>query len=138
MSKPIFFEPEQVGKRDWGEEILVAHSEGKYIGKLIKLNKGHKGGLQYHRLKDESGILISGKMLVRYIENNEVVEKTVEPYQSWRFAPGVEHQTEAIEDCEYVEFSTPHLNDRVRVEEKYGLEGGCGLPTTQLEDIVIK
>ena len=37
-----------------------------------------------------------------------------------------------------IEASTPHFNDRVRVEKKYGLEIKDGLPTTQLKNVILK
>jgi len=35
-----------------------------------------------------------------------------------------------------IEASTPHFNDRVRVEEKYGVESNGGLPSTTLQEII--
>jgi hypothetical protein len=52
------------------------------------------------------------------------------------FSPGVVHQEEAITDCVLIEASTPHFNDRVRVEEIYGSSDIAGLPTTAIDDIV--
>ena len=62
----IFPKKKKVGKRNWGEEILAALIPKKISLKILKIKKGNKGGLQYHRKKDECGILISGKLLVRY------------------------------------------------------------------------
>jgi hypothetical protein len=52
------------------------------------------------------------------------------------FSPGVVHQEEAITDCVLIEASTPHSNDRVRVEELYGLEFDGGLRSTALDEVV--
>ena len=65
-------------------------------------------------------------------------EKVVETGSVVHFPPGLVHQEEAITDCEIIEASTPHFNDRVRVEELYGLGAPQGMPTTQLQDIEIK
>ena len=35
--------------------------------------------------------------------------------------PGFVHQEEALTDCEIIEISTPHFNDRVRVEKNMEL-----------------
>ena len=43
--------PESVGERQWGQEILLVLSEGKYTMKKLIINKGVSGGLQYHRKK---------------------------------------------------------------------------------------
>jgi hypothetical protein len=46
------------------------------------------------------------------------------------------HQTEAITDVVYIEASTPHFNDRVRVEDKYGVESTGGLPSTTIDEVI--
>ena len=52
------------------------------------------------------------------------------------FYPGLVHQEEALTDCVLIEASTPHFNDRVRVEGKYGVESNGGLPSTTLQEII--
>ena len=49
-----------------GKEILLALVSKKYSFKLLEIKKGKKGGLQYHRKKDECGYVLSGKLLVKY------------------------------------------------------------------------
>ena len=46
-----------------------------------------------------------------------------------------QYQEEALTDCEIIEASTPHFNDRVRVEEKYGIFDESGMPSTSLDEI---
>lgn len=135
MSKPEFFQPKLLGDRTWGEELLVAHAPGKYIGKVLKIKKGHGGNFQYHQLKDEAEYIVSGEMIVRYVENDIIHEAIVGPGDALRFPPGVAHQTEALTDVVAIEFSTPHFNDRVRVEKELGIEEKEGLPTTTLDEI---
>ena len=73
---PIFSEPQLVGKRDWGEESILEFSSGKWMMKKLFIKAGSKGGLQYHRLKDEGGILISGELIIRYADSEDnLVEK---------------------------------------------------------------
>jgi hypothetical protein len=52
------------------------------------------------------------------------------------FAPGMVHQEIAVTDCVLIEASTPHFNDRVRVESEFGEADDSGLPTTVEEQIV--
>ena len=134
--QPNFFVPEDLGERPWGKEELLVLVRGKYMLKKLTIKAGSKGGLQYHRLKDECGILLSGKMIVRH-ENplGEIIERIVVPGDCFHFPPGVVHQEEAIEDCVIIEGSTPHFNDRVRMEEHFGLGLPEGMPTTSLEDV---
>ena len=60
--KPKFPKPESVGEREWGNEDLLVLVSGKFTLKRIFLKAGHKGGLQFHRQKNECGVIISGKM----------------------------------------------------------------------------
>ncbi|TGL99193.1 cupin domain-containing protein [Leptospira jelokensis] len=136
---PEFPKSESVGEREWGEEILLILASGKYTLKQLNVKAGKKGGLQYHRLKDESSYIISGKLLLRYDDGTgKLVEKIVGPGEWFRFPPGCVHQEEALTDVVRIEVSTPHFNDRVRVEEKYGISEFSGLPTTSEDEIQLK
>lgn len=117
--------------RDWGHEVLVAHTE-TYIGKVLMMNKGTKGGLQYHVEKDETFFLFSGSAIVRSGEDGKLFETLMLPGQSYHVPPGAVHQVEAVTACVFFEASTPHFDDRVRVEEQYGLIDTGGLPTTRI------
>jgi mannose-6-phosphate isomerase-like protein (cupin superfamily) len=134
--QPIFSNAEDVGPRPWGKEELLVLVPGKYMLKKLTIKAGSKGGLQYHRLKDECGVLLSGKMIVRH-ENlkGAIVERVVLPGDCFHFPPGVVHQEEEIEDCIIIEGSTPHFNDRVRMEEYFGLGKPEGMPTTTASEI---
>jgi len=135
----IFPEPVSVGERPWGEEYLLAISSKNFSVKRLFIKKGNMGGLQYHRLKDEVAVLISGRMLIRYDNGDgQLKQKTIEAGQVAHFPAGLVHQEEALTDCEIIEASTPHFNDRVRMEEKYGLGIPEGLPTTLESDIEIR
>jgi len=138
--QPKFPKPESVGHRDWGNEDLLVLVSGKYTLKKIFLKEGCKGGLQFHRQKNECGVIIYGKMIVKFDNGAGVlVEKIVGEGDVFHFEPGVVHQTEAIIDTVYIEASTPHFNDRVHVEHLYGInEEAGGLPTTAVDQIQIK
>ena len=43
--------------------------------------------------------------------------------ESYRNEPGHVHQMEAVTDCDLLEASTPHLDDVVRLSDRYGREG---------------
>lgn len=134
-----FPEAESVGPRDWGDETLLVLSSGNYTMKKLTLKAGKQGGLQYHRKKDEASYIISGKLLIRYEDKiGNLVEKEVGPGDWFHFPAGCVHQEIAITDVERIEVSTPHFNDRVRVEESFGFPKGKGLPTTAEEDIILK
>ena len=139
MTNDVFPKSEDMGARTWGNEILLALVPGKYTLKRLEVRAGEKGGLQYHHLKDEVGVMISGEMIVRFGDGSgNLIERIVGPGDVMHFAPGLVHQTEAITDVVYIEASTPHFNDRVRVEPAYGLELEEGLPSTSLEEVIEK
>jgi mannose-6-phosphate isomerase-like protein (cupin superfamily) len=135
----VFPIKQTVGERPWGTEDLLALVNEKFSVKRLNVKAGNKGGLQFHRLKDEVAVIISGQMLIRYdLGDGMLHEKIVTSGDVIHFPPGLVHQEEAITDCELLEASTPHFNDRVRVEFKYGFESSEGLPTTRIEDIELR
>lgn len=133
----VFLKPTSVGEREWGDELMLHVCSGSYTFKLLKMKKGTKGGLQYHRLKDESAYLVSGEMLIRFDLNDGkgLQEEVILPGSAIRFPPGLVHQEEALTEVIIIEASTPHLNDRVRMEEEYNLTLDSGLPTTNENEI---
>ena len=135
-----FSTPKDVGPRAWGREILVALVPGLYSGKVLMMNKGAKGGLQKHHLKNECGYLFSGKLLFRYdAGDGKLSERIMNAGDSVRIPPGAVHQEEALEDCIIFETSTPHFNDRVRMEPAYGQEiPEGGLPSTTLDEVELR
>ena len=135
----VFPVAQSVGERPWGTEDLLALVSKQFSVKRLKIKAGNKGGLQYHRFKDEVAIIISGQMLIRYDLGDKILqEKIVKAGEVVHVPPGLVHQEEAITDCEIIEASSPHFNDRVRVEENYGFGSPKGLPTTLETEIEIR
>lgn len=128
----------QAFARDWGiEELIVA--TGDYTMKRIIMHPHKEGGLQYHHKKDETAYILKGSALVSY-DNGDgyLTQRAVYRGDAVRFPQGAVHKMKAFhEGCEYIEASTPYLNDRCHVEHLYGLpkETG-GLPSTKPEDVV--
>jgi mannose-6-phosphate isomerase-like protein (cupin superfamily) len=112
-------EPQRVEK-PWGYEIWWAHT-ADYAGKLLVVNVGHALSLQYHLEKDETSYLLSGRLLlVQGASAEELGEQEIVPGQAWRNEPGTVHSIEALEDSVVLEVSTPHLEDVVRLRDRYG------------------
>jgi mannose-6-phosphate isomerase-like protein (cupin superfamily) len=120
--------------REWGEEIIVAATDD-YLGKVLKYKRGKAGGLQFHRTKDETFYLLEGLGVVEFVgPDGDIVEKVMNPGESYRIPPGAPHRFYAAQDCIVFETSTPVYNDRVRCEEEYGkkvIGENYGLPTTK-------
>ena len=125
-----------LGVRDWGEEILLGYVSSSFTLKKLILKKNSRGGLQFHRKKNEMAYLISGVLKVRFeTDEGELAETFVTAGQAIHFPVGCVHQEIAVTDCEIIEVSTPFLNDRVRVEAEFGEEADFGLPSTSAEEI---
>jgi len=135
----IFPRAKIVGKRNWGKEQLVALIPKKISLKLLKINKGSKGGLQYHHKKDECGYILSGKLQINYDSGNKILKKKIlKKGDTFYFPQGAVHQEIALTDVTILEASTPYFNDRVRVEKLYGLKNEGGLKSTRKKDVYIR
>jgi mannose-6-phosphate isomerase len=110
----------RVVEKPWGHELIWAHTD-RYVGKILHVKAGERLSLQYHRQKDETIMLLSGKLLFEHYEEGET-PRTVElkAREPFHIRPGLRHRMIAVEDCDIVEVSTPELDDVVRLEDKYG------------------
>ena len=110
-------------EKPWGYELIWAKTD-KYVGKILHIRKGHKLSLQYHRVKEETILLNSGKMNLVFESNSGVLEEiTLNPGESHHIPVGRKHRMIALEDCDVMEVSTPELDDVVRLEDGYGRAG---------------
>jgi quercetin dioxygenase-like cupin family protein len=112
----------RVVPKPWGHEIIWAHSEA-YVGKVIHIKAGHSLSMQYHHIKDETLYLLHGQMTYRVDIGDGLKEVALKAGESFRNTPGTIHQMEAVTDCDVLEASTPHLDDVVRLADRYGREG---------------
>ena len=112
-------EPRRVEK-PWGYELIWAETED-YVGKLLFVRAGHALSLQYHDRKDESWLVRDGRATLELGEVGGPLEMIeIGPGDAFRFRPRTVHRITAIEDTLVLEVSTPHLDDVVRVEDRYG------------------
>ena len=89
--------------------------------------------------KNECGILIKGLLKINYSDNGKKIKtKILKKGNVFHFPPGSIHQEHALTNCEIIEASTPHFNDRVRVEKAFKIKQNSGLKTTSLKNIVLK
>ena len=104
--------------------MIWAHTE-RYVGKLLHIKAGQALSVQYHNEKDETIHLLRGEMIYRidFKDGRGLVEVPFAQGESYRNTPGVIHQMEAVTDCDVLEASTPHLDDVVRLSDRYGREG---------------
>jgi quercetin dioxygenase-like cupin family protein len=109
--------------KPWGYEIWYAHTDA-YAGKILHVNQGQRLSLQYHKRKDESCYLLSGRLLLTQGPNeHDLATRELTPGSAWRNEPGQLHTIEAIEDSDILEVSTQQLDDVIRISDIYGREG---------------
>jgi mannose-6-phosphate isomerase len=111
-------------EKPWGWELIWAQTD-QYVGKVLFVKAGESLSLQFHRIKDESWYIQSGRAKIELGDTGEAVlqEEVVSAPAFFHFAPGTVHRVTAIEDTTIVEVSTPELDDIVRLEDRYGREG---------------
>ena len=117
------FEPRRVEK-PWGWELIWAHAEA-YVGKVLFVRAGESLSLQFHREKDESWYVESGRAKLELGDTGDAILNTevVASGACFRFRPGTVHRVTALEDTTILEVSTPQLDDVVRLEDAYGRAG---------------
>jgi len=117
--------PDDVPRRvpkPWGHELIFAHTE-RYVGKILRIEKGHRLSRQYHERKDESLTVLSGILGLEIGRPPEVERRLVRAGEAFHLPPGTVHRFIAVESCDLVEVSTPELDDVVRIEDEYGRTG---------------
>jgi mannose-6-phosphate isomerase-like protein (cupin superfamily) len=104
-------------EKGWGsEEIWV--SNDRYCSKFMHFNTGAKFSMHFHREKEETWRIMSGKFLVKHIQtvNAQVFETTAEAGAVFHNAPLHPHQVICIEAGTILEVSTADsVEDNYRV-----------------------
>jgi mannose-6-phosphate isomerase len=116
-------EPRKVEK-PWGYELIWAETE-HYAGKVLFIRAGESLSLQFHNVKDESWLVQQGRARLELGSAGHAMlnEEVIATGATFRFRPGTVHRVTALEDTTIVEVSTPHLDDVVRLEDRYGRKG---------------
>lgn len=116
--KPAAVVRPKIVEKPWGREIWYADQES-YAGKILEVSEGHSLSLQKHEKKHETMYLLSGRLL--YHLNG--VEFDLEEGECLTIEPGDVHRVTARVDSVILEVSTPHLDDVIRLEDRYGRVG---------------
>ena len=111
-------------EKPWGWELIWAHA-GDYVGKILFVKAGDSLSLQFHREKDESWYVESGRARLELGEAGQEAldEEVITAGACFRFPPGTVHRITSLEDTTIFEVSTPQLDDVVRLEDRYGRAG---------------
>ena len=107
--------------KGWRFEEWIVNNE-KYCGKILYIVKDCKCSQHFHKIKDETFYIQSGKIKLIYgktdfmhVANEAILERG----SHFHIPAGLRHQMIALEDTELFEFSTQHFDD-----DSYRIEKG--------------
>lgn len=89
-----------VVKKGWGYELIWATND-LYCGKIMVFERaGAKFSMHFHRKKDETWFVNSGKFKVRWIDTKTAIlhEKELSEGDTWHNPPLQPHQLECMAD----------------------------------------
>ena len=111
-------------EKPWGYELIWALTD-VYCGKVLFVRAGASLSLQFHKEKDESWYVQSGRAKLELGDVGQGVlnEEVIGAGASFHYTPGTVHRVTALDDTTILEVSTPQLDDIVRLDDLYGREG---------------
>ena len=112
----------QVIEKPWGREEVIEIND-KYMVKKLTMFAGHRCSLQFHNIKKETIYVLSGVLkIIQGTSQDELEEKIYLAGDTITIAPGLIHRMEGVEECVYLEASTPEMDDVVRLADDYQRE----------------
>jgi mannose-6-phosphate isomerase-like protein (cupin superfamily) len=104
--------------KPWGWETLWTLTR-RYAGKILHIRRGQQLALQYHREREESFLVRTGRViLVLEDARGQLRELWLGPGDAQHVPPGRLHRLIALEDCEVFTVSTPEIDDVEHVDER--------------------
>lgn len=108
-------------EKPWGYELLFSPPDRPYAGKLLHLNAGRRISLQYHDTKHETIVLLHGRARLQADDAaGDLAMIEMEPNKGYSNIPGQRHRLIAVDDCDFVEASTPEQGTTYRLEDDSG------------------
>ena len=110
--------------KGWGYEDWIANSKD-YCGKVLHFNKGKRCSIHFHKIKDETFYLLSGRLEIKLSDSESEYAKgkiktiIMEKGDVLHIWLGRVHQMKAIEESDLIEISTQHFE-----EDSYRIEKG--------------
>lgn len=103
-----------VHKKAWGRETHVVNCN-KYCLKILELNEGYRCSMHYHKRKDETFYILSGKVRMEVCKENNgsftTSDEVMYPGSYIRIKPKTLHRFTGIEDSVIIEVSTRHFEE---------------------------
>jgi len=98
--------------KSWGHEKWLVNND-LYCGKILFIKKDHRCSIHYHKLKDETFYVLSGKIKLELF--SETI--TMNEGDSYRLIPNTVHRFTGLEESNLLEISTHHEDsDSYRVK----------------------
>ena len=108
----------RIVQKPWGHEQIWAETD-KYLGKILYVNKGHRLSRQYHNVKHETIMVLSGTLCLEIGAAGENVIMLASE-ATYEILPGTIHRFCATsDDVSILEVSTPEIDDVVRLSDDY-------------------
>ncbi len=109
-------------EKPWGHEEIWACTS-RYAGKILVIKKGHRLSRQYHRVKEETVMVLEGTLVCEEgprRPGDDVIRHVLGPGGIFHVRAGTIHRFCAEEtDVRLVEVSTSEIQDVVRLEDDY-------------------
>ena len=106
-------------EKPWGNEKIWAETD-KYVGKILTIDTGHRLSLQYHEIKEETIMVLTGVLRIWESESEkDFFDLTqgeiyhVKPKQVHRFG------ATSFGPVSVIEVSSPEIDDVVRIKDDY-------------------
>ena len=101
--------------KPWGYEKIIVHTD-KYLTKELYLMKNESTSHHKHSKKDETMHVTSGEIIIKFGDREINLKKN----DTARIKPNTPHTILALENTLLQEYSTPYLDDTIRIKDKYG------------------
>jgi mannose-6-phosphate isomerase-like protein (cupin superfamily) len=113
-----------IEQRKWGTAEIIENNE-LYCGKILKIKKGYRMSLQYHKLKDETLYVLTGQILVEYEKEftHKIYKEVLRPGERIRISPLRLHRVTGLTDADIIVVSTQSEDN-----DSYHIEDGGKVP----------
>ena len=104
----------RIVEKIWGEEYILPHTDG-YTTKFMKVKPGGRCSIHFHRIKNETFVLVAGELIVAYFtqEGEEVQKLMKNPFDSLILPKCTPHtffvQSNTSQPAFFIESSTADL-----------------------------
>ena len=111
----------------WGHEEWIINTE-KYCGKKLFFKEGYRLSMHYHKIKDETFYVVSGRVLMETEYEGKKETRVMTPGDVQRILPNMLHRVTALHDSDVIEFSTHHTDD-----DSYRITPSCKIDLSTLQ-----